>query len=126
VQCEHDIYALPTVEFVGGSTQEFAFHAYFHQNNKPISLETCSAKFSILDYMNKGGTPLLSKDMKIVLSADGTIMNVLTVTLQPSETVNMHGKYIYQITISDIDGAVDIPKQGILRIIDNIDKKIIQ
>lgn len=124
--CENDIYALPTVEFVGGSTQEFAFHALFHRDGKPLSLETCTAKFSVLDHMNKGGQPILSKSMTIGLSADGSVKNTLSVTLEPLETVGLCGKYIYQITITDIDGSTDIPKQGILRIADNIDKNIIR
>lgn len=49
-----------------------------------------------------------------------------TVTLSPIETVDLSGKYIYQIIIRDIDGDVEIPKQGILYITNNINKNFIR
>jgi len=54
-----------------------------------------------------------------------TIVYSLAVTLIPNETKNLYGKYIYQITIQDMSGEVDIPSQGILGITNNIDKSII-
>ena len=46
--------------------------------------------------------------------------------LLPQETVNLYGKYIYQITIQDMSGETEIPSQGILGITNNIDKAIIK
>lgn len=122
--CEHDIYALPTVEFVGGSTQDFAFHTYFRNGARKMDLSECSAVFSVLNYANKFGEPIVSKAMTVESDTDGA-MNVLRAELSGEETVALHGKYIYQITITDADGSTDIPKQGILKIINNIDKKLI-
>ena len=42
--------------------------------------------------------------------------------LLPEETVDLFGKFIYQITIQDISGEIEIPDQGILRIANNINK----
>ena len=53
---------------------------------------------------------------------DGTVANVLKVVLLPEETVDLFGKFIYQITIQDISGEIEIPDQGILRIANNINK----
>ena len=50
----------------------------------------------------------------------------MTVTLESLESVNLFGKYIYQITIQDRDGEVEIPSQGIMYITNNIDKGIIR
>ena len=63
--------------------------------------------------------------MEGTFNAEGTINNVLTVTLKPKETVGLCGKYIYQIQIQDIDGDVEIPKQGILYITNNINRGFI-
>lgn len=48
--------------------------------------------------------------------------NVLRVVLLPEETVDLVGKFIYQITIQDISGEIEIPDQGIIRIANNINK----
>lgn len=53
---------------------------------------------------------------------DGTVTNVLRVVLLPEETVDLVGKFIYQITIQDISGEIEIPDQGIIRIANNINK----
>lgn len=118
-------YTLPTIDFVGGETQDLAFHTYFHEGNKPFALSGCDANFAIVSYMNKTGAPIVSKPMTAIMNSEGTADNVLTVTLLPSETVNLFGKYVYQITIKDISGNVEIPKQGILMITNNINKNFI-
>ena len=64
--------------------------------------------------------------MDIRFNSEGTINNVLAVTLAPTETVDLAGKYIYEIQMRDIDGDVEIPKQGILYITNNINKAFIQ
>ena len=119
MSCDYNPYTLPTVDFVGGSTQELAFHTFFSQNKRPFDLSTCTANF-----VNKNGTPLISKQMDIIKSedGDGTVTNVLKVVLLPEETVDLFGKFIYQITIQDISGEIEIPDQGILRIANNINK----
>lgn len=117
-------YTLPAIDFVGGSTQDLMFHCYFYLNKKPFDLFSCTANFSLINYVNKKGAPLVSKQMKISAapSIDGEICNVLSVTLEPSDTVDLVGKYIYQISIRDISGDVEIPKQGIIHIANNINK----
>lgn len=123
--CEHDIYALPTVEFVGGSTQELVFHAYYQKGRRQVDLTDCTSTFSVLSYANRNGEPVLSKVMEVSSVSVGETPNTICVTLEPADTVGLGGKYIYQITIEDSTGDADIPKQGVLRIIDNIDKNLI-
>lgn len=124
--CAINPYTLPRIEFVGGETQELMFHVYFHSGGHPVSLTECTANFSIVSFTNKMGAPILSKKMDTGFNVEGTAENVLTVTLEPKETVGLYGKYIYQIQIQDIDGAVEIPKQGLLYITNNINKGFIQ
>ena len=116
-----DIYTLPTIEFVGGETEKLFFNMYYKNTRYPFDLEGCEARFSVISYLNRYATPILSKDMEI--AAGETCDNVLKVILNPSDTVQLNDKYIYQITVRHkTKGIVDIPKQGILYIINNIDK----
>ena len=67
---------------------------------------------------------LISKMMEIRNSEDDgkTVANVLCVVLQPEDTVDLVGKFIYQISIKDSSGEIEIPDQGIIRISNNINK----
>ena len=126
MSCTYNPYTLPTIDFVGGETQDLAFNVYFYKDKKPFSLTGCECNFSIVSFTNKLGTPILTKQMESIFNNEGTYDNVLTVTLSPIETVDLSGKYIYQIIIRDIDGDVEIPKQGILYITNNINKNFIR
>lgn len=121
-------YTLPAIDFVGGSTQDLVFHCYFYLNKQPFDLSSCTANFSLINFVNKNGEPLVSKQMTIRAESDdeGAIQNILTVTLTPSDTVKLAGKYIYQITIKDVSGEVDIPNQGTIHIVNNINKSFVR
>lgn len=125
MSCDYNPYSLPTIDFVGGSTQELVFHTFFAQNKKPFDLSSCTASFALINFVNKSGEPLISKPMEIGKSEDGdeTVTNILRVVLLPEDTVNLVGKFIYQISILDIAGEVEIPDQGIMRIANNINKR---
>ena len=122
--CLESPYKLPTVSFVGGSTQELAFHTYFENNGRPLSMSGCVGYFSIVEYLDRS-LPLLSKTMTITESPVDATDNILRVELEPSDTIDMVGKFIYQVTIKGDHGDVDIPYQGILYVTQNIDKTII-
>ena len=124
--CDYNPYELPTITFVGGETRDLAFHIYHNIGKRPYSLSECECTFSLVNFTTKGGKPILSKEMTVIYDETGTIDNVLTVTLESLESVNLFGKYIYQITIQDRDGEVEIPSQGIMYITNNIDKGIIR
>lgn len=121
-------YTLPAIDFVGGSTQDLVFHCYFYLNKQPFDLSSCAANFSLINFVNKNGEPLVSKQMTIRAESDdeGSIQNILTVTLTPSDTVKLAGKYVYQITIKDVSGEVDIPNQGTIHIVNNINKSFVR
>ena len=123
--CTYDPYTLPPIYFVGGETQQFAFHVYFHDKSKPVGMSGCECSFAVVSFTNRRGAPILKKSMTVIANEDNTVDNVLTVTIPSEDTVNLDGKYIYQISIKDMDGDTDIPRQGILYIANNIDKKFI-
>lgn len=117
--------SLPTIEFVGGSTQNFAFNVYQYATKLPFDLSSCSANLSITEFVNPDGDPLISKSMEISKSDQSvstSVSNILKVTLNPQDTVNLHGKYIYQISIKHLTGEIDIPQHGIMYIHSNINK----
>lgn len=125
MSCDYNPYTLPTIDFVGGSTQDFVFHSFFLADKRPYDLSGCTAKFSIVNYTNQNGSPILSEPMEIASGdsyGDVAVSNLLKITLPPNKTCELHGKYIYQITIKESESQVDIPNQGILYITNNIDK----
>ncbi len=117
-----DPYALPTDNFVAGETRDLGFSCYFDANGEPFSLAGCTASFSVVHSLNKNGAPVICKDMTISLNADGTFDNRLLVTLLSAETLDLDGKYEYQISIKDVAGDIEIPGKGILYITNNHDR----
>lgn len=120
----NNIYSLPELDFIGGSSHSFLFHTYCDEaKTKPLDLENCTANFSIVSFANKNGDPAVSKEM--APQKNGVLFNTLQVTLAPTDTLNLFGKYVYQITIVDGSGNVDL-KQGIAYIHHNINTSILQ
>ena len=117
------MYSLPELCFVGGSSEDLQFNLFYNKDNpEPFNIFGGEANFSIVNFLNKNSTPLVSKKMDIGMNDAETHYNILRVSLEPSDTVDLFGKFVYQITIKDIDGNVDIPHQGIINIHNNIDK----
>ena len=121
MSCNCDGYGLPTIEFVGGSSQKLVFNIYHTTTERPYELSAAEVNFSVVSHLGKLGNPIISKLMTISGSS-GDINNVASVELTPDDTVNLNGKYIYQISIKDVQGTVEIPDQGILYITNNINK----
>lgn len=121
------LYDLPELNFIGGASKVLIFHVYVNSGKrKPFGLNDCEANFAVVDFVNRNGEPVVSKQMTISMNDEGTDYNVLTVKLLPNDTVDLHGKYIYQISIRDIDGNVEDPKQGIINIHRNINKEFLR
>lgn len=122
----NEIYSLPELAFVGGSSEELIFHAYRDGTEpKPFGLTGCTANFSIAHYADKSGTPLLSKEMTIKMDSANVYENILTILLDAEDTIDLFGKYVYQITVKDSDARADI-RQGILMVHKNVDKTFLQ
>lgn len=129
MSCVASPYTLPSIEFVGGSIQDLRFHVYFHTHQNPFDLSRCTANFAIVGFTNKRGSTILSKAMTIertgIIVDGGMVYNMLTVQLTSAETVALEGKYIYQISIKENTGKVEVPSQGVLYITNNINKRYI-
>ena len=114
-----DIYTLPQISIVGGQSKTLKFNLWT-TNTAMFNAEDCSGNFSVVSYSDKSGEILISKTMTFEAGDDPTVSNVAVVNLLPQDTAYLYGKYIYQITIIDEDGNVEIPNQGILYIAYNI------
>ena len=119
MNCTYSQYSLPTIEFVGGETQKLMFNAYHYQSRDVFDLSGCTYSFSVVSATNKVGTPVITKTGSITESYS------ISVTLDPRDTVNLYGKYIYQISIKASNGTIEIPKQGVLYITNNINKTFV-
>ena len=108
----HDIYTMPEVVFVSGQSNTFHWHL-FTMSHAPFNADGCTGNFAVVDYSDQTGDPLISKPLKFLIG-DNEVKNVAAVDLEPRETLGLHGKYIYQITIKDIDGEAEIPNHGLL------------
>ena len=120
--CSSEPYTLPTIEFIGGSTQEIECMVYIHDGSRPVDLTGCTAYFSLINYVDKAEIPLLYKKMKIEIG-DKNTPNSLRLQLSDEDTINLAGKYIYQVSINDAFGNAD-NRQGIMHIDNNINRNI--
>ena len=121
--CPFEHYTLPTIDFVGGETQELLFHTYFPRvkGKVPFSLSHCRASFTVVDFLNRNGKPVIGPLDMIVRKNDDGYDNLLFLKLTADKTENLDGKFIYQITINEPStGDTDIPRQGIMLITRNI------
>ena len=116
---DYEPYKLPAIDFVGGEQQDYKFYIY-DRNQEAFDLTGYTAEFAVQSYTNKNGTTLIRKSMTIATSYGMPVL--LTVSLTKSDTVNLYGKYIYQITIKDSEGKPLIPSQGTMYITNNIDR----
>ena len=118
----HDIYTLPQITLVGGQSEQIRWRI-FDLNGDPYDATGISGRFAIVDYSNQDvATPLLTLNITFVTDSETGVNNVAQITLSSADTLNLYGKYIYQITLKSSFGDVQIPNQGIMFIAHNIDK----
>ena len=111
-----NFYTLPEISFVGGATQELRFNLKDEAGNN-FDADNCTADFSICDYSTRD-----ISSGSIVSISPSLSGSLLTVMIPAGDTVNLSGKYIYQITIKDSGGETlefQIPNQGIMYIARN-------
>ena len=120
---KHTIYTLPQDSFVAGQTCKYAWRLY-RESCQPFNAIDCEGAFSVVDYSHKDDDPILVKKVEFVEGDEGMI-SVASVTLMPQDTVNLDGKFIYQLSIKDVEGNMEIPNQGIFYIANNIHKSFV-
>ena len=115
---QSQIYSLPEIHFVGGKTQKLRFHL-FNDAGAAVQADNVSADFSICEYSNKNGEPILSYTPTLAPDESG-ITSILSVDIPSEDTATLFGKYVYQIIVVDSRGTVEIPNQGFMYITRNI------
>lgn len=110
---------LPTLIFEGGETKEFHI-LLTARNGNDLDLTGATAMFSILESINLHSEPILRKPCTVVEKKQP----YLSVKLTPTDTINLSDQFIYQITVKDPVGNVEIFR-GYLVIRYNADKKTI-
>lgn len=116
-----EIYTLPEWSFVGGESQHRIFVMEL-ENGGMHDLPDATAHMAVVDFVNRRSGTVIEKDVEITEDEDSGFYCDLHVRLTPSDTLNLSGKYIYQISIKDREGNLSIPQKGIMYIADNIDK----
>ena len=86
---------LPTVEIIAGDTCPFIFDLR-DITHSDIFTHSCTAYLSIAPYVNDGGDAVVTKEL---LSQTLTHEDDLIFELEPSETIGLRGKYVYQLLL---------------------------
>lgn len=120
---KNTIYTLPQDDFVAGQTRKYAWRL-LRESGHLFNANGCEGAFSLLDYSHKEDDPILVKKLDFSAEDEGVI-SVATVTLEPKDTIGLDGKFIYQLSIKDPDGNIEIPNQGIFFISNNIHKAFV-
>lgn len=95
-------YTLPPWEFVGGETKEQQI-TLRHENGTPYELGAATVTMTIGDFVNRDATPASTTDQAIIEDNQGTSC-ILRLSLTENDTKDLHGKYLYVVTIEDADG----------------------
>lgn len=127
-----NFYTLPEISFVGGETQTFSL-SMKRQNEKTGKLESfdltdAEVFFSVADYSDKTGKPLLSYGSQMIKIENdaNNIPSVATLTIPKEDTALLSGKFEYQVTVIDLLGQSCIPNKGIMYIAKNINQELVQ
>lgn len=79
-----------------------------------------TARFAIADFITPGGAPLVVEDCYAMIP-DSEELSVLIVDLAAEDTIDLCGKYVYQLTIEDEHGRTAVLK-GMVKIDANYDR----
>jgi len=118
------IYNLPELSFIGGETQSINFNLVLPSGGE-FDANGCTVRFSVVNYADKNGSPIFVIPATLEKNEDGVIC-VASVKIKSENTVGLHGRYVYQISILDTFKEFEIPGQGIIDIRRNIDQAFIQ
>ena len=120
-------YELPRIQIIGGVTAQWVFNLYT-PHGELFDAYNCIADCSIVPFYDKSGPSVASFACSIV-EGPTKLKSAILVQLAVQDTVYLHGKYVYQITIKmpsdSAYGKIDIPLHGILYIGKNIKPEFI-
>lgn len=113
--CNHTPFNLEELHIIGGNYKEITIKILNIDNGNYLSGINISVNFSLIEYKNRYGDPLLSKNCEISSSDNTTFI----LSLQPEETNELCGVYIYQFSVQTSSGKQE-SFQGLITIDKNI------
>lgn len=113
---------LPEYHMTAGETKNLTIPVYTTSGHQ-IDVSNMSARIAIVDYVNLKMAPYLVKDCEI-RPTSGAALAAFFVTFEPEDTIELNGKYIYQITAKDTEEHFGI-MQGVIMIAANYDRDAI-
>lgn len=119
--CAFNLYELPVLKIIGGETKEQVFDVFYDENGLPMQLSGFDCKFSLSSALIDSPIPIFSKSMNITNSEVTGQNNALSVQLSSSDTIDLSGKYFYQISLHRASDNMLAIFQGIMYIRKNID-----
>lgn len=111
-----DNFILPTITMIAGSTHPVSFRVT-DLSCSAVYGGSVTANFSVSHYINNADTPIFSLT-KTGLDDDGYI----NLTIESANTVNLSGKYIYQLHLTN--GIESEIYQGYLIVLANRNKDV--
>lgn len=119
-------FSLPDWSFIGGNSEVKDFILQKADGSFYMP-ESGICRLSIVDFINRDSLPVITKTVDIEIVENGTKTRAVFY-LDPKDTIDLSGKYIYQLTALNTSAEstdVFIIGQGILRIKKNIDLNLI-
>ena len=110
-------FALPEISIVGGDHTYLDFEI-FEPEGDAVDVSTMSASFAVIDYTNKFGSPQFTLKASVIEGDDGRPL--FRISLLSELTLNLFGKFIYQLAVKDYKGHTK-HEQGLILINKNID-----
>lgn len=93
--CNTKTFILPEYNLIGGTYKEFSFPVHDADTGTPLNTADLTGKFALISYTDRNGSPVHTINMTV--NPDDPTAFLLKLT--PADTKNLHGKYIYQISI---------------------------
>lgn len=95
-------YTLPAWEFVAGESKEMQV-TLRHTDGSLYDLGAATVSMTINDFVNRNSAPVSTTEQEIADDDEGTSC-ILKLTLSATDTKDLHGKYLYIVTITDTAG----------------------
>lgn len=89
------LFKLPELCIIGGDYKERYFRINDLDNGGFMDTSNLEGKFALIPYGNRNGQPVYKCD----LTTDPNDNTIFLLTLTSDDTINLSGKYIYQISI---------------------------
>lgn len=117
-------FILPDWFFIGGNSEIKCFDLT-KPDGSLYDFQNGTCRLSIVDFINRSSAPSIIKTTDITADENG-VYNHVVFELLPKDTLDLYGKYIYQLSAKDDSGDVSIIGQGIMRIKRNVDPAFIE